>query len=187
MTPTPRLARMLTVMLAWAAVVAFTASEVDSNQTAAARPSADQWACPEEMHATFVQRFEASPGFGFARMPTTLRLDRTGVLTIDGAAFAVEQVELIGWMRRQAPVVYVSPGHGGRPILPGATREPTPWEAASAESLRAGRGIVCDPDQTEAGLRCVGPLRAKPACLQCHTDRNEGDVLGAFSYRLRAR
>ncbi len=37
---------------------------------------------------------------------------------------------------------------------------------------------------TEAGVRMVGSLRAANQCVKCH-DGQRGDLLGAFSYRLR--
>jgi hypothetical protein len=33
----------------------------------------------------------------------------------------------------------------------------------------------------------MGALRGEPSCLKCHKDRRDGDLLGAFSYTLRAR
>jgi len=179
------LARLAMATVAW--VVAFDAVVVVVQSGQATSVSGERWACPEEMHATFVQRFEDSPGFGFARMPTTLKLDRSGVLAHAGSSYAVDQVELVGWRLRQEPVVYVSRGHGPGPIMPNvATREPTQWEAESVEAVRAGRRIVCGTGEEASSLRCVGPLRAKPECLECHGDRMVGDVLGALSYRLRA-
>ena len=34
-------------------------------------------------------------------------------------------------------------------------------------------------------MRALGAICAKQECLSCHSDRQEGDLLGAFSYTLR--
>jgi hypothetical protein len=31
----------------------------------------------------------------------------------------------------------------------------------------------------------MGSLRAKDSCVSCHRDKKIGDLLGAFTYRLR--
>ena len=35
-------------------------------------------------------------------------------------------------------------------------------------------------------IRMLGALRASDDCLKCHTDSRKGDLLGAFSYTLKA-
>ena len=34
------------------------------------------------------------------------------------------------------------------------------------------------------GLRLFGPTHARSECLDCHRNKQVGDLLGAFSYRL---
>ena len=35
-----------------------------------------------------------------------------------------------------------------------------------------------------ADARAIAAIRARPACLSCHEDHREGDVLGALGYGL---
>lgn len=96
----------------------------------------------------------------------------------------VERVELVGLLLHPEPLVYVSEKLPAMDQLRGApTRPLDEFEAAGLAKLRAGE------DYHAAGtadrLRMVASLRNGKACLTCHGGEY-GDLLGAFSYTLRA-
>jgi Protein of unknown function (DUF3365) len=63
------------------------------------------------------------------------------------------------------------------------TREPDVFESEGLEELMAGKAIyIRSKGET---IRVLGPVHAAKACLKCHNDAKEGDMLGAFSYTLR--
>jgi hypothetical protein len=62
------------------------------------------------------------------------------------------------------------------------TRPLDVFETGALAALRRGEDLVTQA--TEACLRLLGSLRAAKQCLDCH-DARRGDLLGAFSYRLR--
>lgn len=147
--------------------------------------SVEHWDCPDQMHASFVARFTASPGFGVSRMPSSLMIDRSGWLDLGEATYAVDRVELIGLLGEE-PAAYVLGGHAPGPRFPGITsRDLTPFERSAVAAVQRG-GVLCDSPTASSDLACVGAIPLEPACIACHQDRKPGDVIGAFSYRLKA-
>jgi hypothetical protein len=57
------------------------------------------------------------------------------------------------------------------------------FEMEGLEELMAGKDLYIRAK--EGTIRVLGPVRAGKACLKCHTDAKDGDMLGAFSYTLR--
>jgi hypothetical protein len=137
------------------------------------------------MHDTYVARFEAAPGFGLSRMWRPPMLERSGVLDLGRARYSIEQHELVGLLKVNPPAVYVPDWHGATPV--GFTsRALTDFEKQSLASFRAGKDLASADGEESGTLRCIGALRAKETCLRCHKDKKAGDLLGAFTYRLRA-
>lgn len=97
--------------------------------------------------------------------------------------WVVEGVELVGLLLAPDPRVYVSDRLPRMDELRGGpTRHLEGFELPALAELRAGREIVTDP----AAGRMLGAVRAAKQCLSCHGGER-GDLLGAFSYRLRPR
>ena len=149
------------------------------------------WESCEEMHDSYVKRFVSAEGFGFTRMMTPHMRDTTGVLDLGRTRYAIETIELVGLLQQPQPTVYVPARHdSGRTSSTGqrtpttGQRTPTTFERSALASFRTGRDMASqsDPD----ALRCIGAVRAADACLRCHEDKKVGDLLGAFTYRLRA-
>ena len=144
------------------------------------------WESCEEMHDFYVARFESTPGFGLSRMAQPPMLDRSGTLDAGRRHYKIESIELVGLMQRETPVVYVPWNHGFK--LAETTfndRSLTAFETESLASLRAGKDMTSTDDNRDGTLACVGALRAKSTCLQCHRSKKPGDLLGAFTYSLR--
>jgi hypothetical protein len=99
--------------------------------------------------------------------------------------WSVRQVELIGLLIHDAPVVYLNPD-GKLPTMAAAreakTRELTEFEAGGLKDLAAGKEVVA-VDAATNHVRMVGAIRMAGACLKCH-EGTKGDLLGAFTYDL---
>jgi hypothetical protein len=149
-------------------------------------PPAHTWESCEEMHDAYVSKFERSPGFGLSRMARPEMLDRSGVLDLGRTRYSIDRVELIGLMRSTTPVVYITSARsiGLRSEMVGS-RELTSFEKRSVAAFRSGKSIDSAADGADT-LACVGAVRAKDTCLNCHEGRKTGDLLGAFTYRLKA-
>lgn len=148
-------------------------------------PSPPQWESCEEMHDMYTRRFESARGFGLSRMPQPAMLDRSGVLDTGRIKYSVDSIELVGLLKPGGPVAYVPELHSARPTTADFKSRPLgEFENAALSAFRQGRDIMSASDPSGA-LRCVGALRAKDACLRCHEDKKAGELLGAFSYRLR--
>ena len=91
-------------------------------------------------------------------------------------SWKVERLELVSLLLHDVPVVYVS---DKLPAMYGARKQPT----RHLDALREGRELYVEQAETE--IRMLGAVRASKPCLACH-EANEADLLGAFSYRLRA-
>lgn len=159
---------------------AFVTAQQDPRTLAIQPP---QWESCEEMHDMYTRRFAAARGFGLARMPQPAMSDRSGVFDTGRSKYALDSIELVGLLKPGAPVAYVPGPHTQRPA-DFTSRPLGEFEGAAIAALRQGKGIVSTRD--DAGeLRCAGALRATETCVGCHQDRKTGDLLGAFSYRLR--
>jgi hypothetical protein len=172
----------IALVAALSGVVALSAQLAPGSQPAPAQT----WESCEEMHDTYVRTFERTPGFGLSRMARPEMLDRSGVLDLGRTRYSIDRVELIGLVRSGSPVVYITSAHsiGLRSEMVGK-RELTTFEKQSVAAFLAGRSIDSAPDGADA-LACVGAVRAKDTCLQCHDGKKTGDLLGAFTYRLKA-
>jgi len=157
-----------------------------AQQTAGFPPSQPpQWESCEEMHDMYTRRFASARGFGLQRMPQPAMSDRSGVFDTGRIKYALDSIELIGLLKPSTPVAYVPGLHSEEPSAADFKSRPlTDVENAAVAAFRKGRDIVSTSDASGA-LLCVGALRAKDSCIGCHQDKKAGDLLGAFSYRLR--
>jgi hypothetical protein len=93
------------------------------------------------------------------------------------------RIELIGLLLHSEPVVYLSSRLPAMSEVRGArTRPLDPFEASALAEIRKGTDLV--PGGPEAEPRLVGAIRSARQCVECHGGKR-GDLLGAFSYRLR--
>lgn len=143
------------------------------------------------MHAEFVDAFVDSRGFGRMRVtPMMTRMRDARFEPVDEHGRCVIEVELVGVARHDPPVVHAAGFMGFQhPDADSGLRAPSAsarglqaWEREALAALEAGRELVVR--DTPRGERAMGAIRARPACLSCHEDHREGDVLGALGYGL---
>jgi len=177
---------LLTVMAASAALL-FSATVFHAQEIKISPPSELRWESCEELHDTYVRRFEASPGFGVSRMIRPLMVERSGVLDLGRARYSIQSLELVGMLNRDTLIAYVPVAHmtgvDGRDFR---NRDLTEFETSSVAAFRAGQDITSAVDGKTGTMNCAGTLRAKASCLTCHKNKKVGDLLGAFSYQLKA-
>jgi hypothetical protein len=143
------------------------------------------------MHGEFVDAFVDSEGFGRRRVtPMMVRMRHYRFEGIGDDARCVLDVELVGVARHDPAVVHGAHFMGFQhrdddavtSVPMTSTRGLQAWERDALAALKAGSDMVVQA--TPTGTRAMGSIRARPACLACHDDRREGDVLGALSYGL---
>src|SRR5258708_39906209 len=95
----------------------------------------------------------------------------------------VQDLELVSLLKHDEPVAYVSKNLPRMDELREAkTRPLDAFERDALEVLRRGEDLKVQNASRE--IRMLGSIRAVKQCLQCH-EVERGDLLGAFSYRLR--
>ena len=170
-----------------AAVIGLTGAIVHTQDVR--RPSAAPtltWETCEDMHAEYTARFESAPGFGLSRMATGSMVDRSGTLDLGRAKYTIQSIELVGLLRSDTPVVYESLYHNLLvDSMRSKTRAMTAFERTALASFRDGGDMAIAPPDDSGVLHCMGTLRAKHSCVQCHQSKKGGELLGAFSYTLR--
>jgi len=151
--------------------------------------SSSAWTSVERMHADYVRAFVESEGFGRARITPMMRLMHSGRLALDDKPLHVSEVQLIGIAKHDPPVVYASGfmafqhGDTDERFLPmTASRSVDGQERLILRTLEKEREVATLSDAS--GLKAYGAIRATTACLACHRSKGEGDLLGAFVYRL---
>lgn len=96
----------------------------------------------------------------------------------------IKSLDLVGLVMHESPVVYISdklPDMKNLKTRP--TRDLDVFESEGLEELMDGKHLyVRSKGET---IRVLGPINAGQACLTCHSDAKEGNMLGAFSYTLR--
>ncbi|MFO0964167.1 MAG: DUF3365 domain-containing protein [Gemmataceae bacterium] len=96
----------------------------------------------------------------------------------------VKQVDLIGLLKNDEPVVYISER---LPELKETGRAPKrpldEFEAIALTHLEKGENLF--GRSRDGVIRMLGSVRAETSCLSCHEDKKAGDLLGAFSYTVR--
>lgn len=96
----------------------------------------------------------------------------------------IKSLDLVGLVMHDEPVVYMSERLPEMKDLKKKTLRPLDvFESEGLEELATGRDLyIRSKDGT---VRVLGPIHAGKACLKCHSDAKEGELLGAFSYTLR--
>ena len=98
------------------------------------------------------------------------------------ATWLIDRLELVSLLKHSEPAVYISKHLPRMDELSEATTRPlSDFESQALPKLRAGEELVIDTHPGE--IRMLGAVRAITRCLDCHRAR-EGDLLGAFTYRL---
>jgi hypothetical protein len=99
------------------------------------------------------------------------------------ARWRIASLELVSLLKHETPAAYVS-GHLPRmdELASAPTRPLDGFEADALRQLRQGEELVVEEQSDE--LRMLGSLRAAQQCTECHSVQR-GDLLGAFTYRLR--
>jgi hypothetical protein len=147
------------------------------------------WTSLERMHADYVKAFVESDGFGKARITPMMMLMHSGRLVLDGKSSHVGDVQLIGIAKHDPPLVYANGfmafqhADTDQRFLPiTASRSVDGQERLILRTLEKEQEVVARTDAS--GLKAYGAIRATTACLECHRSKREGDLLGAFVYRL---
>jgi hypothetical protein len=183
--------KTLLVVVATALVVTLTGASVLSAQNVAAlRAPEPVWESCEEMHDTYVGRFERLEGFGLSRMVLPPMRDFGMQLDLGRTRYTLESLELVGLLKRDPPVVYMTSRHPDTTAVSPVTfktRKLTEFEKTSVAALRDGQDIVTAGGDTSPTVQAVGALRAKETCRKCHYSAKLGDLLGAFTYSLRSK
>lgn len=145
-----------------------------------------------EMHESGVIDFVNPRGFGAVVSRERVRgfqshgFRSPPAIPTDGehaSRWRVARLELVSLLKHETPVAYVSENLPRMQELAEApTRVLDPFEMTALDQLRSGEGLAVEREADE--LRMLGSLRAGAQCVKCHTVKR-GDLLGAFTYRLR--
>ena len=138
----------------------------------------------ERLHTDRVEKFVEQVAFGVRRVLMMPKIE-TKKLPVDstGKTYVIDRMDLIGLLPGKEPIVRLATGinHALREekkVV--STRALDEFEAQAVADLNK-RGLVWK--LSESDVRMVGALRASQDCLSCHKGK-EGDILGAFSYRM---
>ena len=97
----------------------------------------------------------------------------------------LDLIDLIGLIKHATPVVYLSEKVA---VMDKAEEAPTrplaEFEFAGLQALHKGDSLF--GRSRDGVIRLLGAVRAETSCVACHDGKKEGDLLGAFSYVLRA-
>ena len=138
------------------------------------------------MHVAGVIDFVNPRGFGFVKDRQVAGFQRHAMTKVPQSptVWKVARLELVGLVVHDKPVVYATanlPRMDDLRAIP--TRDPDRFEADALEALRGGEEVYVRG--TGDAARMVGAIRATKQCVACHGG-TRGDLLGAFSYGLRA-
>jgi hypothetical protein len=139
-----------------------------------------------ELHSRSVLDFAHPEGYGFIkdrRHVAGFRPHRFLQAPKAEKPWALRHLDLIGLVRHEKPVAYVS---ANLPRMDELRKAPTrpldDFESAGLKALRAGEDLFV----AEVGdvRRMLGAVRSAKQCVECHGGQR-GDLLGAFSYTFR--
>lgn len=157
----------------------------------------------EDMHDLFVADFTDEMGFGVSRIPRMFNRPRSVV--VGNKSQSITSFELIGIAKHETPVVHRHYEHvkgvrgtaqpAKKPVNANATqqvaspesretRQLSEFEASALAVFRKGGELVQGFDKNKQDRLIVAPIRATQQCVKCHEGSQEGDMLGAFTYRL---
>jgi Protein of unknown function (DUF3365) len=133
------------------------------------------------IHRHSVTRFADS---NVSSPPELYKVKRADAKAKKELTWEIKSLDLVGIAMHETPVVYVSENLPQMKDLPKTpTRDLDLFESEGLEELTNGKDIYIRAK--ESTIRVLGPIHAAKACLKCHHDSKEGDMLGAFSYTLR--
>jgi hypothetical protein len=146
----------------------------------------------QDMYVNSVGDFVFPAGFGYLRdrehvagfLPHQFRdMPKVSDAREHQHRWTVQRVELVSLLKFDEPAVYVSE-HLPRmqELRDAATRPLDKFEKTALASLAQGDDLKTDVHGGH--LRMLGAVRALSQCVKCH-DAKRGELLGAFSYRLR--
>jgi len=99
------------------------------------------------------------------------------------STWKITTLQLVSLLKHETPAAYLSDSLPRMDKLVDVPiRALDDYEVDALAKLRAGEQIVVEPGSEE--IRMLGSLRAAKQCRQCHSVPR-GDLLGAFTYRLR--
>ncbi len=102
---------------------------------------------------------------------------------VEVASRDIDRVELVSLLTDDEPSVYVLDEMATPSLARQAKRRPLDeFERLGLDAVRRGEELVWT---REAPTRMFGAIWAKAACLHCHANAKEGDLLGAFTYYLK--
>jgi hypothetical protein len=140
-------------------------------------------------HEAGVVDFANSTGFGYvASREKVFGFQPHGFSTFPqigdaSARWQIVSLELVSLLKHETPAAYVSKNLPRMDDLTAApTRPLDEFEQDALQKLREGEELVVVEQADE--LRMLGSLRAAKQCTECHAVQR-GDLLGAFTYRLR--
>lgn len=147
-----------------------------------------KWSEARWVHSAAQFFFENASGFGSHRM--NYFSDGRGGIT---AHPAIDRVELVGLLTSSEPNAYVIDTMATPRTAKAAKRRTLDaFESAALGAIQKGENLVYSPVEPtrmfgaiRAGAVRIGPFREHTDCLRCHSDKREGDLLGAFTYWLK--
>ncbi len=170
---------------------------VGRNKTSVSQPSSVFSTSPEvtdtnaeapkllDLHFRNALHFVNPVGFGFMK-------DRRNVAgfqahqfneLVEAKPWKVLRIELVGLLLDDRPRVYVTADLPRMQEIRGVpTRSLDAFESAGLEKLYAGDTLFIG--DASDGVRMLGAIHSVPQCVKCHGGER-GDLLGAFSYRLK--
>ncbi len=158
----------------------------DASEPLVPAPDADRGAL-RKLHGDGLLDFVNPDGWGYIKDRDRVAgfLSHRFSKVPEAEVWQVQRIELIGLLKHPGPVVYLSEKLPAMSELQNApTRKLDSFEARALEPIRAGDDLFA----TRRGeiARFVGAIRSTKQCVECHGG-TRGDLLGAFSYTLRAR
>jgi hypothetical protein len=102
----------------------------------------------------------------------------------ESRSWKLEALDLLSLLKHPEPVAYVS---DDLPRMEELRHAPVrPLDAFESKALAAlRRGEDLEVSSGPERIRMLGSVRAAQQCIRCH-DVDRGELLGAFSYRLRS-
>lgn len=137
-----------------------------------------------EFHRSSIVNFVNPRGFGYVKSRAEVTGFQPHFFRSVPTSFRwqVRSIELVGLLKHDGPVVYLTSNLPRMEELRSApTRPLDAFEAAGLDRVKQGETLLVQ--EFSAGMRMVGAIRSVDACTKCHGGE-EGALLGAFSYAL---
>ncbi len=139
------------------------------------------------MHASGLLDFVNPRGWGYVKGRDRVAgfLSHRFSKVPEAKTWEVQRVELVGLLKHPEPRVYLSDKLPAMADLQNAPTRPLDvFEVAGLDAVRRGEeGFAARRGDV---VRFVGGIRSAKQCVECHGGER-GDLLGAFSYTLRAK